>query len=343
MCYIILLSFLLFYPISCQSNCVTDPKSSNCSQFLYPDSMSKMHVTMMCNMMSGMTICSLKEICQNPAQQSDTYCQWFSLWKESCAEMMYHNNSMCSDYLSMCLTNGSSVLECNTPILDLPDGSLFSQNITKMCTEMPGMTACNCDKCVPLVQYSDICKEMGDTDYNDCSFWNNMCQKIPQWPLCMNVPGEYDVPMRMYFHFSFEDYILFKNWVPSNGLTYTISLIAVFFIALLHEGFKVLKVNMEIRWKMNAKYEPSGSSSVNSKGVLTLVYSPFDWRRDSLRALYRAIDVALHFFVMLIAMTFNGGLFIAVVLGYGVGHLLFATLSRPQIIGDGGLFEEECH
>jgi len=48
---------------------------------------------------------------------------------------------------------------------------------------------------------------------------------------------------------------------------------------------------------------------------------------------------------MLVTMTFNVGLFLAVVLGYGVGHLLFARLSRPQLVADGNLFEDEdaCH
>jgi len=102
---------------------------------------------------------------------------------------------------------------------------------------------------------------------------------------------------------------------------------------------------MEIRWKMDPKKYSSinTGSSLNSK-ALSVVYAPFEWRRDIIRAFYRMIDVIFHFFIMLIAMNYNAGLFIAIILGYGIGHIVFSRLARPQL-GSGSLMDDEdqCH
>jgi len=301
--------------------------------------------------MGAMSVCTLQKICNTSSMDRGDYCGWFSLYKESCMEMMAPEMvsspmmGECNNFTSMCM-HETVVGECKTAIIGLPGYPELLKNVTSMCKTMPGMTACSdCDQCTELQMYSELCKEMGG-DMEECYEWNKFCKKIPDWSLCSNTPGDIIPLMQMYFHWGIYDYILFKTWVPYNGLTYGISLIAVFFMALLHEGFKVAKVNLEIRWKLDARFDPVArtASTINMKSHMTIVYSPFDWRRDLLRALYRCIDVASHFFIMLITMTFNAGLFIAVVLGYGAGHLLFSRLSKPQLAGS--LFddnEEACH
>jgi len=209
------------------------------------------------------------------------------------------------------------------------------------------MSECDCPNCDPLVKYSNLCRAM--PGMQACNDWDAFCHKVPNWPLCKDSPGNVIPEMKMFFHFGIVDYILFESWVPYDELTYVISLVAVFFMALLHEGFKVVKVNIEARWKLTAKYEPlsrNSSSIINSKTHITINYAPFEWKRDFLRAVYRTIDVTFHFFLMLVAMTFNVGLFLAVILGYGTGHLVFSRLSKPQVISGGtlaGLEEETCH
>jgi copper transporter 1 len=185
-------------------------------------------------------------------------------------------------------------------------------------------------------------------DMPQCIAWEMICEKVGDWAICTDTPGNIIAEMRMYFHWEINDYILFENWIPYDPLTYAISLIAVFFMALLHEGFKVVKINVEARWQMKASYEPlPGNSSLNStsytKSRGTLYFAPFDWRRDVLRSIFRTIDIALHFFIMLVVMAFNAGLFIAVVLGYGLGHLAFSRLSKPQYVTGETLDVESCH
>lgn len=253
----------------------------------------------------------------------------------------------CNNYTDMCKT-GSQVKQCNTPILNFPAANDLKTINTQMCRSMPGMTGCSCNDCSIFKKYALLCKEMGGLG-TGCDFWNQLCTQIPDWSICSDSDGVIVPMMQMYFHWSIYDYILFKTWVPYNALTYAISLIAVFLMALIHEGFKVAKTNLEFRWRMKPKYQPVnssyGSTKIQDKSHSSIVYAPFDLPKDLLRALYRTIDVALHFFIMLVTMTFNAGLFIAVVLGYGVGHLLFARLAKPQLPGAliENEIEENCH
>jgi len=338
----VLLSFL-WTTIRCQDTCISTPQSPNCTNYWYPDSLSRNITEDQCSGtsdMNSMSVCQLLKLCNSTTQDTGPYCNWFSLYKESCTEMRM---PPCADLIEMC-QSGSVVNQCKMDILNLPKTGDMHKNNSYMCNQMPGMTGCSCTDCSDLEMYGELCKEMQGGP--GCYAWSIFCQKIPDWTICSNSPGDIIPVMRMYFHWGFYDVILFKDWIPYNALTYAISLICVFFISVIHEGYKVLKINMELRWKINSKYETiRDTSTVNSQPALSLAYGPFDWKRDGIRALYRTIDVAFHFFIMLIAMTFNGGLFIAVVLGYGAGSLIFSRLSKPQTISGSSLSKKiyNCH
>jgi len=53
------------------------------------------------------------------------------------------------------------------------------------------------------------------------------------------------------------------------------------------------------------------------------------------------VQVALSYSLMLIAMTFNVWLFLAVILGSGAGHLLFAW--RKRVLRDSLVVDTTCH
>ena len=75
-----------------------------------------------------------------------------------------------------------------------------------------------------------------------------MCTKIPKWPLCTgtsSTPPE----MRMYFHASIRDYILFKFAVPETKGMYALAWILVALAAVLHESFKWVYWRCDKRWK----------------------------------------------------------------------------------------------
>lgn len=88
-------------------------------------------------------------------------------------------------------------------------------------------------------------------DIFDCSLlcsYGKSGSKVPQ--------------MRMYFHWSFMDYVLFQNWVPdSSGKwfinlfllmnavgTYAATWIAVFVFAIAFEVLKIIRIRCEKKW-----------------------------------------------------------------------------------------------
>lgn len=75
-----------------------------------------------------------------------------------------------------------------------------------------------------------------------------MCTKIPNWPLCT---GTSSTPpqMRMYFHASIRDYILFKFAVPETKGMYALAWILVMLAAVFHESFKWVYWRCDKRWK----------------------------------------------------------------------------------------------
>jgi hypothetical protein len=61
---------------------------------------------------------------------------------------------------------------------------------------------------------------------------------VPRWPICP--VGNSLVPtMMMYFHFTYVEYILFKEWVTTSEFEF---IIAVFIIFLFSVGYEFLKL-----------------------------------------------------------------------------------------------------
>jgi len=260
----------------------------------------------------------------------------------------------CETYTSMC-RDGSRVQQCQTEILAIPPDTTLKQYIANMCNSMPmpACSQCGIVNCKSLSVYSALCLSM--PGMSQCQDWKNMCMKIPDWSMiCPPNIQDYVVPeMRMYFHTGFVDYILFKEWMPYDALTYAFSFIGVFLMALLHEAFHIIPVFFDSKWRPKEESEFLNSSpgtnyqTANNNSNGQKRYQAFSWKRDAFRALYRGVDVAAHFLIMLVTMTFNVGLFVAVVLGYAVGHFLFGRFTRKPQMPKMNLNNEgekyECH
>ena len=78
----------------------------------------------------------------------------------------------------------------------------------------------------------------------------------------------------------------------------------------------------------------------------------FVWR--VLEALLYGVYVTMSYFAMLVAMTYNVGLFISVIFGFCIGHFLFPRGPKPSTLRQGSetvmystveavITEEVCH
>jgi len=183
---------------------------------------------------------------------------------------------------------------------------------------------------------------------SQCSMWESLCQEVPMWPICQTGTSNDEsmvVPiMRMYFHTGIVEYVLFQGWVPTNAASYAGTWLTVFFLAFLLEASRYHRLILERRWMraLKAKKKISNeemTKTCHEEGTIVEevdeMVIQFDPKVDISRALVHFIEVALSFFLMLIAMTFNVGLFFAICTGAATGMLLFGRyivlLSLSQV------------
>lgn len=124
------------------------------------------------------------------------------------------------------------------------------------------------------------------------------------------------VAMQMTFHQSLESVILFESWRTSGWLDYSASCLLVVLMGCF--AMFVSSANKryirEVRGRRTEGAGP-GKRVVFASMVMT------------------ALQYLLHYLMMLIAMTFNWGLFVSVILGLSVGYALFEL--GPEV-------KEEC-
>jgi len=133
-----------------------------------------------------------------------------------------------------------------------------------------------------------------------------------------------------YFVFSTHLYLLFRPWYVTNGWQYTLVIAAVFVFAMLYESLKAAQVALATAEQQLAKSEAAGDvEGGESQPLLPRVLNgTFRFRRNALhvvRAILHAVQVICSYFLMVIVMTFNAGLLLAVVCGAAVGYYLFLS------------------
>ncbi|XP_072014499.1 high affinity copper uptake protein 1-like [Amphiura filiformis] len=154
--------------------------------------------------------------------------------------------------------------------------------------------------------------------------------------------GEHDMMMmQMYFYLSTNVTILFKEWEVNTTGGLAGSCIAVFFLAMLYEGLKVLRETLLRRSAVNVRFH-SMQMSKESETMLTETHGAGQTKFMSwghlVQTFLHIIQVTVSYFLMLIFMTYNGWLCICVVLGAGAGYLIFGW--KKAIVVD---INEHCH
>ncbi|KAJ3171195.1 hypothetical protein HDU88_008232 [Geranomyces variabilis] len=311
----------------------------------------------LCGQMSGMPGCSINTACTTmPGSIPDPFCKPVSVLADICATDM-PTMSGCSSYNTACTNSTSSGTTCASPLPSLPTSKIATQRIRSICTEMnmagceetcaakvmAGSSASSYADCDLLGSYSGLCKSM--PGMSQCGEWMAMCAATPALGYC-KADASVDPPvMKMFFHTGFADYMLFQNWVPRTGLQYFGTWVAIFLFAVLYEGWNAAVINAEARLlaatatsannrKIGSFSKPTEkpistsssttTSSSQSKHVARL-------QRAALRFVAKAVTVAAAYVLMLVAMTFNVGLFFAVVVGLGAGSAMFSEWSRAAV------------
>jgi copper transporter 1 len=210
--------------------------------------------------------------------------------------------------------------------------------------------------CDLLTVYSSLCYSMPTMP--ECNSYNSLCPYIPNFPICNPTSGNNSVlppQMKMFFHFGVVDYVLFETWIPRTSLEYAGTFLAVVLMTVFLDALRFLKFFLETKWtpeptphtdkrtkgqdeapllmkeeeaatddtiktekKACCKHGGEATAKNNNKSLRTSII------RSLIRAVLQSIEVGWGLIIMLIAMTYNVGLFFAVMLGAFIGSLIFA-------------------
>ncbi|KAJ6502883.1 CTR copper uptake transporter [Mycena vitilis] len=122
------------------------------------------------------------------------------------------------------------------------------------------------------------------------------------------------------------DTLWFAGWVPSSGGALAGACIGLFVLALLDRYVAAMRVLLSARWaaapcdgdeKLNAARKGKG------RGRGRLHAPPFVAKQDVPRGALYALQTLFGFAFMLAVMTFQAAFIISIIVGFGVGEMLF--------------------
>lgn len=155
--------------------------------------------------------------------------------------------------------------------------------------------------------------------------------------------------MKMWFHVDLNDYLLFKPWLITNSKEMAAAFFGMFVLAALYEGLKILREHLLTRashrsYAPEHEYEvPNGNTG--GAGDVRVRRNPVIRRLPMLSAAHllqtvlHMLQVFLSYILMLVFMTYNVWLCLAVILGAGTGYFLFSW-KRTVLLED---LTEHCH
>ncbi|KAH8355960.1 hypothetical protein KR200_004160 [Drosophila serrata] len=145
-------------------------------------------------------------------------------------------------------------------------------------------------------------------------------------------------PMIMVFHAGHCERILWRGWVASTVWEFVLSAIAIFLVAFLYEALKFLRQQLARREarklaerlaeEQRRKNENPTAGGCCSETPLAEIREQTYWQRllassHIFQSLLNLLQIVISYLLMLIFMTFNYWLCLAVVLGLGFGYFFF--------------------
>ncbi|KAK0394481.1 hypothetical protein QR680_000765 [Steinernema hermaphroditum] len=134
-------------------------------------------------------------------------------------------------------------------------------------------------------------------------------------------------------HFTEREIILFQFWKTGSFSGMAVSVLIIFLLCLLHESIKALrlflaKAHIDNLHETHVRQVQAGRASLTSND--TLLFAPLLKAASSAFTVYRmsqallyGLQMLLAYVLVLVVMTFNGSLILAVVVGEAVGYFVF--------------------
>ncbi|KAG2432990.1 hypothetical protein HXX76_008718 [Chlamydomonas incerta] len=341
--------------------CVADGSSPMCVSYVYPDASVAADLVNLCAAMPYMPGCSIRDACRAGTVTGD-FCRPMTLLASICLDMPSMGG--CKSYRGLC-RNSTVVQQCRDfpAIPGLPTTKEAQASVDAMCASMY-MERCDTCNQVSCDNYIDAMSSMcTDMPYMEgCPTWADWCQAAAGWEgaapgnsmagFCAGASayggsGGSGIPsMLMYFHQRTRELLLFREWMPTNEGQAVASFIAISAMGFVAVGLRTANSILQTAaaaGRLGPRLAPGSAAGgpwwlpSGSQALLNLVSSVMS-----------LLVTTLDLFTMLIAMTFNGAYFAAVVLGYMLGALFLGHLrdayarhiGRPPSAADAGAAAE---
>ncbi|XP_073820069.1 high affinity copper uptake protein 1-like isoform X2 [Musca autumnalis] len=160
-------------------------------------------------------------------------------------------------------------------------------------------------------------------------------------------------PMNMAFHTGYQECILWHDWLTETVTEFVFSALALFVAAFIYEAIKFLREYLQRRTAIEAAQlraknsnspqsicnapadEPASTSSrmplINEKTYLEKILA----KPHLIQASINVIQVIMSYLLMLVFMTYNYWLCLAVVMGLSLGYLFFGWIKQD-------VYDSEC-
>jgi len=150
-----------------------------------------------------------------------------------------------------------------------------------------------------------------------------------------------------YLHFAGGDYLIFKSLTPTSAGQLAGASIVLFLLALIERGLAAFRSYLEVYWESKAQALSSGdqldtssnthfllkSSPYRGAKSLYRTFPPFTPSHDIPRGIFHAFQAFIGYGLMLAVMTFQAAYIIAIVIGLGVGEVVFGRFAAGRHSG----------
>lgn len=143
--------------------------------------------------------------------------------------------------------------------------------------------------------------------------------------------------MHMTFYWGKSATILFDGWRTSTWTGYLLSLLALLLAAAFYQYLEALRVRVKLVAGGGSKPATSIPPPAGSDPRAPLLAPAFAaaagrWTPRVAVAAMFGVNSGLGYLLMLAVMSFNGGVFIAVVLGLALGYLAFRSSDGEDLV-----------
>jgi len=283
---------------------------------------------------------------------------------ESISEKDRIAGEVCNDYLAACQRDdGPTLPSCGTgmaPLGGLPSREVATKAVLSICQKVDSPACSSCTSLESCAQpFDKLVSQCFERQFKECEVLDGFCKSIERFGLEMEAvyvrevfgcPALELVPSpKNYLYFSPHFYLWFREWVTETDLQFWAALFFIVLLAAFSVRLKAYRHGMERDYKSNPLYFSRDDANagqgffgslflfsilISDDGTETVQLSPKDtllgrnMARFGQSVLINTVDFAL----LLLVTTMNKLVIAAVIIGYGLGQMLFGHLLNDDIV-----------